>query len=89
MSVETVTMELDPASAAILRDLQEKAISQGVPLDSLLRRLTEGTHALQSRNMTPEEKAEDFLQWARAHAVKGVIADDRRESLYSSEDDDL
>lgn len=89
MSVRTVTIQIDPSSAAILQALKEKAESQGVALDVLLRTLAEGIPGLQSFMMTPEEKAEDFISWVKTHSVKGAIADDGRESLYGREDETL
>jgi hypothetical protein len=89
MSVQTVSIEVDPRSAAILAALKEKAVSQGVSLDDLLTNLTEGIPGLQSMMITPEEKAEDFLSWVKAHSVSGSTANDSRESIYSREDETL
>ena len=41
MESETVTIEVDVSTAAILRSLAEKANAQGVTLDTLLRPLVE------------------------------------------------
>ncbi len=89
MSVQTVSIEVDPRSAAILAALKEKAVSQGVSLDELLKNLTEGIPGLQSVMIPPEEKAEDFLSWVKAHSVSGRTANDSRESIYSREDETL
>jgi hypothetical protein len=42
MNTQTITVELQPSTAAILRALQVKAEAQGVTLDSLLLPLAEG-----------------------------------------------
>jgi hypothetical protein len=87
MSTQTITIQIDSRSAAILQSLKEKAESEGVALDVLLRRLAEGVPVLQNAMMTPAEKAEDFLAWVATHSVTGTIADDTRESIYGREDE--
>ena len=89
MSAQTVTIQIDSRSAAILQSLKEKAESEGLALDVLLRMLAEGVPGLQNAIMTPAEKAEDFLAWVKTHSVKGTIADDSRESIYRREDESL
>ena len=89
MSTPTVTIQIDLRSAAILQSLKEKAESEGVTLDVLLRTLAEGVSGLQHAMMTPAEKAEDFLTWVTTHSVKGAKADDSRESIYGREDEAL
>ena len=89
MSTPTVTIQIDLRSAAILQSLKEKAESEGVALDVLLRTLAEGVPGLQHAMMTPAEKAEDFLTWVTTHSVKGAKADDSRESIYRREDEAL
>ncbi len=39
--------------------------------------------------MTPEERANEVVEWLKAHSVKGVVADDSRESIYTREDEAL
>jgi hypothetical protein len=84
MSVQTVTMQFDPATAATLRMLMEKAQQSGQTLNALLQTLTEGE---QERQMTAAERANDLVQWLKAHSVKGIVADDSRESIYTREDE--
>jgi hypothetical protein len=89
MATETVNIQVDPISAAILRALQQRAVSQGTSLDTILQTLAASTIGLQSVLMTPEQKADDFAQWVNSHAVSGVVADDSRESIYTREDEAL
>ncbi|MBO0721083.1 MAG: hypothetical protein J2P41_09685 [Blastocatellia bacterium] len=85
MNSQMVTIELEASAAEILRALQEKAEARGVTLEALLRTLIEenGTQ----KEMTPEARADEFVRWLKAHSVKGIIADDSRESIYTREDD--
>jgi hypothetical protein len=91
MEPQTVTVELDPSAAAILRALKEKAEAQGLTLYDILRPLAEGWNGIEisAPEVTPAQKAADFVQWLRSHSVKGVIADDSRESIYTREDEAL
>jgi hypothetical protein len=91
MKPQTVTVEIEASAAEILRVLQEKAEAQGVTLDILLRPLIEenGTQKAKPSEMTPEERADELVRWLKAHSVKGVIADDSRESIYTREDEAL
>jgi hypothetical protein len=84
MSVLTVTMQFDPATVATLRMLMEKAQQSGQTLNALLQTLTESE---QERQMTAAERASDLVQWLKAHSVKGIVADDSRESIYTREDE--
>ncbi|MGH9855161.1 MAG: hypothetical protein ACREBD_35460 [Blastocatellia bacterium] len=92
MNTQTVTIEVAPQVAQILLALQRRAEAEGVSLDALLSPLVPpngdaGDEA--SFELTPEERANDFVQWLKAHSVKGVIADDSRESIYTREDEAL
>lgn len=90
MNTPTVTMQFDPATAATLRTLMEKAAASGQTLNSLLQPLTEGENGSPpERQITAEERANNLVQWLKAHSVKGIIADDSRESIYTREDEAL
>lgn len=41
MNTQTVTLQVEPSTAALLQVLQEKAAAQGVSLDALLKPLAE------------------------------------------------
>ena len=73
----------------MLRALQMKAEAQGATLETMLRPLFEpnGEQAATIPQMTSDERADDFTAWVKTHAVKGVMADDSRESIYSRENE--
>jgi hypothetical protein len=91
MNSQTVTVELEVSAAEILRALQEKAEAHEVTIETLLRPLIEenGTQKAKPSEMPPEERADELIRWLKAHSVKGVIADDSRESIYTREDEAL
>jgi hypothetical protein len=72
MNTQTVFVEVDPATAAILQRLEKKAKAQGVSLEALLLPLTE-THNEGSSELpyyetaSPEEWAQAFQKWATGH----------------------
>jgi hypothetical protein len=89
MTAQTVTIQVEPQVAVILHTLRKKADALGLTLEVLLRPLAEGsTVDLQERPLyetaTPDELADAFLNWVKTHSVKGTIADDSRESIYTS-----
>lgn len=92
MNTQTVTIEVAPQVAQILLALQRRAEAEGVSLDSLLMPLValNGVGGEETGfEMTPRERANDLVEWLKAHSVKGVIADDSRESIYTREDEAL
>lgn len=90
MNTGLTTIEVDPAAAAILQTLKAKAEAKGVSLGTLLLPLTENESEKTSVEfLTPAERAKAFSDWVKHHSVKGVIADDSRESIYTREDEAL
>jgi hypothetical protein len=91
MEPQTVTVEIDASAAEILLALQKKAEAQGITLETLLRPLIEenGTQQPKPLEVTPEKRADELVRWLKAHSVRGVIADDSRESIYTREDEAL
>jgi hypothetical protein len=87
METQTVTIQVAPQVAQILLALQRRAEALGVSLDSLLMSLMPENGEISSAEMSPEEKAKDLVQWLKAHSVKGIVADDSRESIYTREDE--
>ena len=73
MNTATVTMQLDPSTAALLRALQLKAAAQGTSLNALLKPLAE---AESESTQAPFEQIEGLL---------GVI--DSRESVEPMAED--
>ena len=95
MNTQTVTVEVAPQVATILRSLQQTAEAQGVSLDSLLRPLTpmpEGVNGESERRpfhetATAEEWINELYAWAGSHAPNiPVIIDDSREAIYGDDE---
>jgi len=59
MSEPTVTIQVDPSTAALLQALKEKAAAQGVSLDTLLRPLIEGENGTAAA--VPFDQIEDLI----------------------------
>ena len=86
MNTQTVTIEVAPQVAQILLELQRRAETEGVSLDSLLLPLVAPHGVGGEENFfekAPEERAKDVVEWLKAHSVKGAVADDSRESIYT------
>ena len=58
MNTATVTMQLDPSTAALLRALQLKAAAQGTSLNALLKPLAEAEN---ESTQVPFEQIENLL----------------------------
>lgn len=65
MSVQTVTIQVDPSTAEILQALKAKAEAQGVSLDTLLLPLAEGTNGVATIQAEPQPRNEAMLQALR------------------------
>jgi len=91
VNTQTITIEVAPQVARILLALQQRAEVEGISLDALLLPLLQHGDAADGGGLetTLEERANEFVQWLKAHSVKGVIADDSRESIYTREDEAL
>ena len=64
MNTATVTMQLDPSTAALLRALQLKAAAQGTSLNALLKPLAE------TGNETPQEQTNGSLAMTESRESK-------------------
>lgn len=90
METQTVTVELDPSAAAILRTLQAKAEAQGMTLASLLSSIAEGTNGTTHERpfyetATPDELAEEIIKWMDSHDPNTsalTLENVSRESIY-------
>ena len=92
METQTVTIQVAPIVAQILHVLQQRAEAEGVSLDSLLMPLMPQNGELGAGagfEVTPGDRADELVEWLKAHSVKGVVADDSRESIYTREDEAL
>ena len=90
MTTSTVTIEVAPQVANILRKLQQRADAEGVSLDELLLPLVpldrlDTKHPFYE-TATPEEWIAELNAWAASHDPNTpVLLDDSREGIY---DDD-
>jgi hypothetical protein len=91
-SEEQKTMiEVDRDSASIIQLLKERAAAQGIPLDTILRRLTsEVLNGAPEKpfyeTATREEWLKAFNEWVDSHDPNTpVILDDSREAIYGDD----
>lgn len=64
----------------------------GLSVDDYLKRLlglNGGTPAAPRAELTSQERVKLWRDWVENHSVKGVTADDSRESIYTREDEAL
>jgi hypothetical protein len=86
MGTQMTTIEVDQRTAQLIRLLMEKAAAQGVTLEALLRPLTESGAPESKAEMTPEQKAQAWEEWALSHDRNTpVILDDSREAIYNDD----
>jgi hypothetical protein len=83
-----VLEQIKPETAARLAAQAQK---QGISIDDLIQSLlpAEATVTEIKAELTPQEKARLWREWVENNSVKGVIADDSRESIYTREDEAL
>ena len=81
---------------AILEDVTpetaEKITAQakirGLSIDEYLRSLLpDELDQASEKAVSPAAKAKLWREWTASHSIKGVIADDNRESVYTREDE--
>ena len=102
MSVGTVSIQVSPQAAKVLRQLEARAELQQMPFDVYLQTLAEdkvsaappvelSSSALPPMaNLTPQEKARLWMEWTTKLAVRVPHpVDDSRESIYTREDECL
>jgi hypothetical protein len=92
------TYEVQWQMSAILEDIKPEtaakiaaqAKTRGLSVDEYLRSLLPDELDLaDEKTFSPEEKARLWRELIANHSVKGVIADDSRESIYTREDEAL
>ena len=90
MSLGTVTIQVSPQTAEVLRQLETQAKAREVPLDIYLHTLAEeNNNGVQQRvELTPEEKVRLLNEWVNRNAVHvSHFVDDSRESIYAERED--
>lgn len=93
-AIMAILLELDPE---IESRLIAQAAAQGTSVEVLLKTLVEGLLASSSQptslTLSPQERAQRFINWARSHSsIKAPpLSDDAisRESIYTREDEML
>ncbi len=88
MSLGTVTIQVSPQTAEVLRQLETQAKARQVPLDVYLHSLAERKNGAAHAMLSPQDKARQWQEWAASHDPNTpVILDDNREAIYASEDE--
>lgn len=85
--MSAILEDVKPETAA---KIAAQAKMRGLSVDEYLRSLLpDEFDRPEEKAFSPEEKAKVWREWIASHSVKGVIADDSRESIYTREDDAL
>lgn len=87
--MDPIIEEIEPETAEMIA---AQAKARGLSVDAYLRSLLpDESGQPQARplfeTVSPDELARAFIEWVKSHAVKGVIADDSRESIYTRENE--
>jgi len=69
METQTVTIQIDVATAAILRALQKRADAEGVTLDVLLRQLVDDVELSQTESQQKDQGGTWADVWAELDAM--------------------
>ncbi len=80
--------QIKPETAELLA---AEAKAHHLSVDEYLRSLlphTNGT-AEATEELTPEERVKQWRDFVKEYSVRGVVADDSRESIYTREDEAL
>lgn len=82
MDTQMTTIEVDQRTAQLIHSLMEKAETQGITLEALLRPLTKHGAPEPKAEMTPEQKAQAWEEGVMSHDRNApVIPDDSPEAL--------
>ncbi len=84
-----VLEQIKPETAELLA---AEAEANNLSIDDYLRSLlphSNGVSESKTEKLTPEEKIRRWREFVKRHSVRGVVADDSRESIYTREDEAL
>lgn len=83
-----VLEQIKPETAELLAT---EAEANGLSVDEYLRHLLPHPNGVTEakEELTPEEKVRRWREFVSKYSVRGVIADDSRESIYTREDEAL
>ena len=85
--MSAILEDVKPETAA---KIAVQARTRGLSIDEYLRRLLpDERDQSEQRAFSHQEKAKLWREWIANHSVKGVIADDSRERVYTREDEAL
>ncbi len=85
--MSAILEDVTPETAA---KIAAQAKTRGLSVDEYLRSLLpEEYDRPEEKILSPEEKAKLWRECIASHLIKGVIADDSRESIYTREDEAL
>jgi hypothetical protein len=85
--MSAILEDVKPETAA---KIAAEAKARGLSVDEYLRSLLpDELNQPEEKSLSPAAKAKLWREWIASHSVKGVIADDRRESIYTREDEAL
>lgn len=89
--MNTVLEQIKPETVELLA---AEAQASGLSIDEYLRNLllpyNDANGSTEKKEeLTPQEKAQRWREFVEKHSVRGVIADDSRESIYTREDEAL
>ncbi|MEK6321526.1 MAG: hypothetical protein AABN33_07575 [Acidobacteriota bacterium] len=85
--MSAILEDVKPETAA---KIAAQAKTRGLSVDEYLRSLLpDEFDRPEEKIFSPAEKAKLWREWIASHSVKGVIADDSCESIYTREDEAL
>ena len=85
--MSAILEDVKPETAA---KIAAQAKTRGLSVDEYLRSLLpDELDQPEQKALSPQEKARLWREWIASHSVKGIIADDSRESIYTREDEAL
>ena len=85
--MSAILEDVRPETAA---KIAAQARTRGLSVDDYLRSLLpDELDQPEQRAFSPQEKAKLWREWIANHSIKGVIADDSRESIYTREHEAL
>jgi hypothetical protein len=85
--MSAILEDVKPETAAKIAD---QARTRGLSVDEYLRSLLpDERDQSEEKLLRPAAKAKLWREWIANHSVKGVIADDSRDSIYTREDEAL
>jgi hypothetical protein len=87
LPMSAILEDVTPETAA---KIAAQARTRGLSVDDYLRSLLpDELDQAEEKSLIPAAKAKLWRDWIANHSIKGVIADDSRENIYTREDEAL